>query len=199
MLPADKAHLLVTTEMSSVIDARRVDAEGRAVMIDLPIKDNFVPNIFLSVAYVKDGEMFSHSKSVTVPARNKFLNIEVIPDKKQYKPRDPASYTIIARNADGSPAAGAEVSLGVVDEAIYSIRPDSSGDIRRAFYGARYNRVETHFSTAYFSPAIPAARRWNWPRTNVRINWPISKTTANSSSRRFARNSKTPHSGSRTW
>lgn len=159
MLPADKAHLLVTTEMSSVIDARRVDAEGRAVMIDLPIKDNFVPNIFLSVAYVKDGEMFSHSKSVTVPARNKFLNIEVIPDKKQYKPRDPASYTIIARNADGSPAAGAEVSLGVVDEAIYSIRPDSSGDIRRAFYGARYNRVETHFSTAYFFTGYSGSKK----------------------------------------
>src|SRR5262249_9032587 len=26
---------------------------------------------------------------------------------------------------------------------------DASGDIRRAFYGTRYNRVQTHFSTAY--------------------------------------------------
>jgi uncharacterized protein YfaS (alpha-2-macroglobulin family) len=149
MLPAERAHLLVTTEMMNVMDVQRVDAGARAVMIDVKIEEKFVPNFYLSVAYVRDGEMFESSKSITVPARNKFLNIEVIPDKKEYKPRDPASYTVIARNADGSPASGVEVSMGVVDEAIYSIRPDTSGDIRRAFYGARYNRVETHFSTAY--------------------------------------------------
>ncbi|MGH9936233.1 MAG: alpha-2-macroglobulin family protein, partial [Blastocatellia bacterium] len=149
MLPSDKAHLLVTTEMSSVMSNWRVDADGRAVMIEVKIEEKFVPNVYLSVAYVKDGEMFEHSKSITVPARNKFLDIEVIPDKKEYTPRDPASYTVIARDADGKPAAGVEVSLGVVDEAIYSVRPDTSGDIRRAFYGVRYNRVETHFSTAY--------------------------------------------------
>ncbi len=149
MLPADKAHLLVTTEMSSVMSHWRIDAASRAVMIDVKIEDRFSPNFYLSVAYVKDGEMYEGAKSVNVPARGKFLKIEIIPDKKEYRPRDPASYTIVARNADGSPAAGVELSLGVVDEAIYSVRPDTSGDIRRAFYGARYNRVETYFSTAY--------------------------------------------------
>src|SRR5262249_4973427 len=49
----------------------------------------------------------------------------------------------------GSPAAGAGVSLGLVDEAIYSIKPDQSGDIRRSFYGRRYNRVLTQFSVSY--------------------------------------------------
>ncbi len=145
MLPADKAHLLVTTEMSSVMSHWRVDAASRAVMIDVKIEERFVPNVYLSVAYVKDGEMFESNKSINVPARSKFLNLEIIPDKKEYKPRDPASYTIVARNADGTPAAGVELSLGVVDEAIYSVRPDTTGDIRRTFYGTRYNRVETAF------------------------------------------------------
>src|SRR5262245_27146277 len=91
MLPADKAHLLVTTEMASVMSHRRVDAKGRAVMIDVEIKEKFVPNVYLSVAYVKDGEMFESSKSLNVPARSKFLNLEIIPDKKEYRPRDPRS------------------------------------------------------------------------------------------------------------
>ena len=43
----------------------------------------------------------------------------------------------------------AEVSLGVVDEAIYSISPDYSGNIRKQFYGMRYNSVETHLSVSY--------------------------------------------------
>jgi uncharacterized protein YfaS (alpha-2-macroglobulin family) len=159
MLPADKAHLLVTTEMSSVMSVWRVNAESRAVMIDVKIDEKFVPNAYLCVAYVKDGEMFQSDKSLNVPARSKFLNLEIIPDKKQYKPRDPASYTVVARNADGTPAAGVELSLGVVDEAIYSVRPDTAGDIRRAFYGTRYNRVETHFSTAYNFTGYSGAKR----------------------------------------
>jgi alpha-2-macroglobulin len=149
MLPTDKAHLLVTTELAKVMEARHIYAEGRAVTIEVPIKDNFAPNIYLNVAYVKDGEMYLQNKSISVPARDKFLQVEVISDKKQYKPRDPASYTVLARNADGTPAPGVEVSLGVVDEAIYSIQPDNSGDIRRAFYGTRYSKVSTNFSSSY--------------------------------------------------
>lgn len=149
LLPTDKAHLLVTTELTKVLEARHVFANGRAVMIDVPIKESFVPNIHLSVAYVRDGEMHEQSKSLNVPATQKFLNIEILPDKKEYKPRDPVSYTIVAHNADGSPAAGAELSLGVVDEAIYSIRPDTSGDIRKIFYGTRYSNVSTSFSSAF--------------------------------------------------
>ncbi|HEV2668722.1 MAG TPA: alpha-2-macroglobulin family protein, partial [Blastocatellia bacterium] len=80
-------------------------------------------------------------------------------DKKEYKPREPASYTVVARNADGTPATGVELSLGVVDEAIYSVRPDTAGDIRRAFYGTRYNRVETHFSTAYNFTGYSGSKR----------------------------------------
>jgi alpha-2-macroglobulin len=159
MLPTDKAHLLVTTEMSSVMSNWTVNAASRAVMIDVKIEEKFVPNIYLGVTYVKNGEMFQSDKSLNVPARSKFLNLDVIPDKKAYKPGDPASYTVAARNADGTPAAGVELSLGVVDEAIYSVKPDASGDIRRAFYGTRYNRVETHFSTAYEFTGYSGAKR----------------------------------------
>jgi uncharacterized protein YfaS (alpha-2-macroglobulin family) len=159
MLPADKAHLLVTTEMASVMSHWRVDAASRAVMIEVKIDEKFVPNVYLSVAYVKDGEMFESGKSINVPARSKFLNLEIVPDKKEYKPQDPASYTVVARNADGTPAAGVELSLGVVDEAIYSVRPDTAGDIRRAFYGTRYNRVETHFSSSYNFTGYSGSKR----------------------------------------
>ncbi|HMZ17940.1 MAG TPA: alpha-2-macroglobulin family protein [Blastocatellia bacterium] len=149
MLPTDKAHLLVTTELQKVLDVRHIFAEGRVAMIELPIKESFSPNIYLSVTYVRDGQMYEHSRSISVPAAGKFLDITLMPDKREYKPRDPASYTITAKNADGSPAVGAEVSLGLVDEAIYSIRPDTSGDIRRAFYGRRYAGVSTSFSAAF--------------------------------------------------
>jgi uncharacterized protein YfaS (alpha-2-macroglobulin family) len=149
LLPQEQTHLLVTTELNRVLTARRVDVGGRAAMIDVPIEARYAPNVYLSVAYVKNGELYTSDKMLSVPAQDKFLQLEVVPDKTEYKPRDPASYTIIAHNADGTPAPGVEVSLGVVDEAIYSVQPDTAGDIRRAFYGRRYNSVNTSFSTAY--------------------------------------------------
>src|SRR6185503_19095662 len=60
-----------------------------------------------------------------------------------------ASYTVVARNDDGSPAANTEVSLGIVDEAIYSITPESAGNIKREFYGRRYNEVSTSLAIHY--------------------------------------------------
>jgi uncharacterized protein YfaS (alpha-2-macroglobulin family) len=149
LLPKDKAHLLVTTELSTVMSVRELDTAGRAVVIDVPIEAKFAPNIFLDVTYVRNGEMYTAEESIVVPPRDKLLKLEIIPNKSEYKPRETVSYTVVARNGDGTPAPGAEVSLGVVDEAIYSIAPESAGDIRREFYGRRYNEVNTTYSTNF--------------------------------------------------
>lgn len=154
VLPTDKAHLLVTTELTGVMNARIVDSPSRAVMIDVPIEPRYAPNVYLNVAYIQDGEMYTRDRFLSVPAKDKYLDIEVLADKKEYKPRETARYTILARNSDGSAAAGAELSLGVVDEAIYSIRPDTTLDIRKAFYGRRYNQVQTSFTISYYFKGI---------------------------------------------
>lgn len=149
MLKTDHADLLVTTELMSVMSARHVEAKGRAVIIDVPIEERYEPNVYLSVSYVEDNELYTEDQLLVVPARDKLLDLSIIPNKKEYKPRDTASYTILARNADGTPAANAEVSLGVVDEAIYAIASESAGNIRREFYGRRYHQVETSLSVSF--------------------------------------------------
>ena len=149
LLPTDRAHLLVTTELMSVMTVQEISSTGRAVIIDVPIEARYAPNVFLDVTYVKNGDMYTQEQVLVVPARDKLLNLQIIPNKKEYKPRETASYTVLARNSDGSPAQGAEVSLGVVDESIYSVAPESVEDIRRVFYGQRYNQVQTSFSINY--------------------------------------------------
>ncbi len=149
ILPTDNAHLLVSTELSSVLWTQQVSSPGKSIVLDIPIQASYAPNVFLNVSYVKRGDMYSSDQRLVVPARDKMLNLEIISNKKEYKPRESASYTILARNADGSPVSGAEVSLGVVDEAIYSVSPDYSGNIKSEFYGMRYSSVETHLSINY--------------------------------------------------
>src|SRR3989441_9071941 len=149
MLPADKAHLLVTTELSNVMTVREIDAPGRSVVIDVPIDHRYEPNVYLDVSFVKDSDMYNQSQLIAVPARDKMLKLDIVPNKKEFKPRDVASYTVLARNEDGSPAANAEVSLGIVDEAIYSIQSETAGNIKRDFYGKRYDEVQTSLAIHY--------------------------------------------------
>jgi uncharacterized protein YfaS (alpha-2-macroglobulin family) len=149
MLPVDKAHLLITTELSEVLTVREIDATGRTAMIDVPIDRKYEPNVYLDVSFVKDSDMYNQSQVIAVPARDKMLKLDIVPNKTEWKPRDVASYTIMARNDDGSPAANAEISLGIVDEAIYSIQPETAGNIKRDFYGKRYDEVQTSLAIHY--------------------------------------------------
>jgi alpha-2-macroglobulin len=149
ILPTDNAHLLVSTELTRVMSVQHVSSPGRSIVLDIPIQASYAPNVFLNVSYVKGGDMYTSDQRLVVPARDKMLNLEIISNKKEYKPRETASYTILARNAEGAPVSGAEVSLGVVDESIYSVSPDYSGNIKSEFYGMRYNSVQTHLSINY--------------------------------------------------
>ncbi|MGQ0761113.1 MAG: alpha-2-macroglobulin family protein [Acidobacteriota bacterium] len=149
MLPKDNAHLLVTTELSEVMTVRQIDSPGRSIVIDVPIEKRYAPNVYLNVSFVQDSDMFEQSQILAVPARDRMLKLDIVPNKKEFKPRDVASYTIMARNEDGSPAANAEVSLGIVDEAIYSIASETAGNIKRDFYGRRYNEVQTSLAVHY--------------------------------------------------
>ncbi len=149
ILPTDNAHLLVSTELTTIMTVQHVTSPGRSIVLDVPIQASYAPDIFLNVSYVKGGDMYTSNQRLVVPARDKMLNLEIISNKKEYKPRETASYTVLARNADGAPVSGAEVSLGVVDEAIYSVSPDYAGNIKSEFYGMRYSSVATHLSISY--------------------------------------------------
>lgn len=150
LLPEENTHLFITTEQKSITNAWHIEAHGRSATIDIPIEERYAPNIYISITFVKNGDMHSQDSVLVVPAAKKILNVEVMSNKREYKPRESASYTVLVRNTDGSPAAGAEVSLGVVDEAIYSIRTETGGDIRKSFYGRRYNAVQTRLSIPYY-------------------------------------------------
>ncbi|MEN3329893.1 MAG: alpha-2-macroglobulin [Acidobacteriota bacterium] len=149
MLPVDQAHLLVTTELSEVLSVRQIDSAGRSIVIDVPVDKKYAPNVYLDVSFVKNSDMYNQSQIIGVPARDKMLKLDIVPNKSEFKPRDVASYTVVARNEDGSPAANTEISLGIVDEAIYSIAPESAGNIKREFYGRRYNEVQTSLAIHY--------------------------------------------------
>ena len=78
-----------------------------------------------------------------VSPQEHFLKVAIATDKTKYKPGETVHYQLKATFPDGKPAPNTELSLGVVDESIYSIRPETAQDIEKFFYKRRENWVTT--------------------------------------------------------
>jgi len=137
---------------------------------------------FSNVSYVKNGDMYSSDTGLVVPALDKMLKLEIISNKNDTS-RARRRLIRSCPQSEGAPVSGAEVSLGVVDEAIYSVAPDYAGNIKSEFYGMRYNSVETHLSISYSHRFCRRQANGSWRKTSLRISLPISRVKANWSNR----------------
>lgn len=137
------AQAVVTLEGTTIYNYRVIPLTSTAQLIEIPIEEKHAPNVFVSVVLVtKKHQFYAQNKMLKVSPANNFLNVQVSTDKKRYQPGETVKYTIKAQKADGKPAADTELSLGVVDESIYSIRPEYAPDIRKFFYSKRENLVQ---------------------------------------------------------
>jgi alpha-2-macroglobulin len=143
------AYLLVTTEARTIQTKRIVHATSSSVTIDVPITSDQQPNVFLTTAFIHDNKLYSSSKSLKVPAIQQKLQIDIQPSQKQFQPGQKASYTLLVHDSNGKPVAG-EFSIGVVDEAIYAVRPDTNGNPHDYFYGPAYDRVSLDSSLNFY-------------------------------------------------
>jgi alpha-2-macroglobulin len=143
------ATILLTTEGLGVLTKQIIHAADANPTVDIPITVESQPNIFVGAVFVWDNEVYEGSKSLNVPAIERRLNIEIMPAKQQFEPGEAATYNINAKDWRGNPVQ-AELSIGVVDDAVYAVEPDTAGDIVRAFYGQRESQVQTQTSFEFF-------------------------------------------------
>lgn len=82
-----------------------------------------LPNFTLCGAYF-DGVRIYPIKPFTmdVDPDSRSLELQVLPEQEDYRPGDTAKVTLRLTSQDGQPIAGGNVCLGVVDEAIFSVR-----------------------------------------------------------------------------
>ena len=144
-LPNAEVSPLITIEGARIYGAQVLGAGSRTRIVEVPVTKDYEPNVFV-VASVVDGKSFHLAeRSLNVSPADRFLDVRITPGKERYLPGEEATVTVTTRTADGKPVP-AEVSLGVVDEAIYALAPDETPDIRALFHGPRWNRVTTSYS-----------------------------------------------------
>jgi uncharacterized protein YfaS (alpha-2-macroglobulin family) len=145
----EPASVLVTVEGNGLYTGQVIKSSGGSITVDVPVKPEYAPNFYVAAVFIRGNKLYQGSKSLTVPPVQQELNVQLLPSKPQYQPGEAASYSIKAADNNGKPVA-AEFSLGVVDEAIYAIKPETVGSIVNAFYGRVYSRVTTETSLTYY-------------------------------------------------
>ncbi len=143
------ANVLITTQNDNILTYTVEKIDGTSKLIEIPVGSNASPNFYITVAYVSNGQFYSSSKSVMVMPEEKFLTVTIGTDKTSYKPKDDGTVMVKVTDAAGNPVPNAEVSVGVIDESIYAIKPDNTKDIKSFFYSPKLNTVSIHYSNTY--------------------------------------------------
>ncbi|HUB51294.1 MAG TPA: MG2 domain-containing protein [Terracidiphilus sp.] len=153
----DTAHLLlvtglpeawavVETQGDSIQSRRVIHVGGTSAAFEVPITKEAQPNLVVTAMIVHDDQIMTAQKNLKVPLLERTLTITATPAKPQYEPGDKASFDVFAVDSAGKPVE-ADLSFGEVDEALYSVRPDTTWNIVNSFYPTRdvYLQPQTSF------------------------------------------------------
>ena len=142
-VPVSNRYVLFSVEGEDLFSYKVIHVEGTTKLIELPIEEKYVPNVYLSAVMISDANSFMDTKQVVVPPVDRFLAVAVKADREQYQPRDEGTLAITTKDADGRPVT-AEIALGLVDESVKYIQQDYAIDPRQFYYGQkRQHTVQT--------------------------------------------------------
>jgi uncharacterized protein YfaS (alpha-2-macroglobulin family) len=159
-LPGDTANLtistrfagsyaLITVEQRRLYEYKLVKIDGNSAVIPIKLTDSYKPNMTVTASIVNNNNFLTEQKTIIVLPEDKFLTIDIVPDKEKYKPGEIASFTVRTTDYKGNPVP-AEISFALVDESIYALMSEQSINIRQFFYGLQQNWVQTRTSFNFY-------------------------------------------------
>lgn len=158
-MPFREATVLITVEREGILDTYVQSLSGKAPVVHVPIKNNYAPNMYVSVFVVR-GRVTDFQPTALVdlgkPAykmgiaelqvgwKPHELKVAVTTDKNVYKIRDKVKVKVHVQRADGKALpAGSEIALAAVDEALLELMPNDSWKLLDAMMQRRSLEVET--------------------------------------------------------
>ncbi len=157
------AYVCLTLEGKDIYDRKVVKMKGNIEPVRLKIRREYAPNLYITATMQRNRALFTSTVGVSLPSQDTALSIKMTPDRERYKPGEKATITLSASDDKGAPLK-ADLSLGVVDEAIYRIRRDHTPKMLDFFY----TRISNWVSTAYSYPITVLAGAAKDARVKVR-------------------------------
>lgn len=133
---------LVTIESDTFLEHRVLALKRGTNLVELAIDHAHFPSFTAAVAMMRPGKLFADEVQLSV---KRALQVLVEPEKPDYAPGEEASFRVTTLDQLGRPVS-AELSLAVVDEAIYGLWADTLPAVRGVFDAAEERRG--NFSTS---------------------------------------------------
>lgn len=149
---------LLTFERATTRREMMITLTPPLTIVDIPIQADDVPNIFVTVnawrpqdthlvedMYTSkpDSQLAQTTLNLSIPPTAQTLNVTIIPDREVAGPNQELSVAVRVTNQQGVPVS-AELSLAMVDEAIFALSQDLSGPLLQAFYFPRRKAITTY-------------------------------------------------------
>lgn len=149
--------MLVTLEKDQVIHHQYIQVDKRSASLDLRIKEEHLPNIYVTATLIKAHDVseipltVAHGfKSITVKDNRKNIPVEIIAKEKS-RSRTRQKVTVKAE-------AGSMITLAAVDNGVLQVTDFESPDPYKFFYSRRALEVNSYDMYALLYPEIQARR-----------------------------------------
>ncbi len=143
---------LITVERGHIYQHWVQTLETNSEQIEIPITEDLIPNVFVSVVIVKGKDETNELPGfkvgytqLPIETTEKELQITMTPDKageEHYRPGETVTYDVKVTNSQGEPVK-AELALNLVDLSVISLADQSGQDIVSYFWRERGLGVRT--------------------------------------------------------
>lgn len=117
-----------------LFDREIMTIQGRAMELDIPLKERDVPEFAVTALIIRDGEVRWWTENVLVKAVTRVAKVTVRPDRSEYEPGQRARISLHAEDWRGRPLR-TELSVSISDASINYIDLYPREDIREFMIG----------------------------------------------------------------
>ena len=153
--PYEDATALITVEREGILKSRVTTLEGSTPMVEVPIKDSYLPNVYVSVILLKGRTAPPKAgsdpgapsfkigyASLSVDPDQKHLRVDLETDQEEYRPGEEVTVDFQLANAAGEGVPG-EIAFSAADAGVLHLIGYRLPDPFDTFYGPRPLGVTT--------------------------------------------------------
>jgi alpha-2-macroglobulin len=152
----------VSVETDKLLDTFTAPLNGNTSRIEIPIKPEYEPNVFVSVYLLRPGgsdqlagEMYGYDQ-LAVQAPDRALEVSIRTSRPEYEPREKVSGEVTVKAA-GRPVAGTDLLIYAVDDSILTLGGWKLPRMLADFFPARHFAVVTYSALkAYVDKIVPS-------------------------------------------
>ena len=145
---ANEGSAWVTLSGSSLFKTERVQVKGQTLVYRFPIEKRFGNAVYAAIAYPHGGRWEERIAAFRIVPRERTLTVRISAEKTEAAPLTTQSLSFYVTDSEGAPVQ-AELSVGVVDKAVYALQSEFRPGIVDFFYPQGRDDVTT-FSSSDF-------------------------------------------------